>query len=238
MSLARTVDAMVAAGCTAEQVAAVVRAHEAERQEKDQVRRAKDATRKRMSRMSRGQAVTAQDTPLFPPNKEPPTPQEINPPYTPRCAANARDPLESRVGDMLDALGVTDETKSAGFLSLSEPYRWIAGGCDVDLDVLPALRGIRARGKAPRSWSYCTASVFEARDNRLLPPPEPKQRATGPPEQRKPRNAGEAARLELIRRGEYPNATDDSARHDNQGDRNAGFAGTDIARRIAIASSR
>jgi hypothetical protein len=64
---------------------------------------------------------------------------------------------------------------------------------------------------------------------------QPAPRSSDPPP-RKPRNAGEAARLELIRRGEYPDATSYLTGSENQGDRNTGFAGTDIARRIAIAA--
>lgn len=61
MSLARTIDAMLAAGCTAEQLAAVVRAHEQAESEKVAVKRAKDAERQRRSRMSRNVTVTPRD---------------------------------------------------------------------------------------------------------------------------------------------------------------------------------
>lgn len=152
--------------------------------------------------------------------------------------ADARDPLAGRDGDMLDALGITDETKSPGLLSLSEPYRWIVGGCDIDLDILPALRSIAARGRVVKSWAYCSDAIFEARDKRLAPAPAIQSRpGNSPPTQRKPRNAGEAARLELIRRGEYPDASSYFTRPENESDRNAGFAGTDVARRIALAAS-
>ena len=63
---------------------------------------------------------------------------------------------------------------------------------------------------------------------------QPAPRSSDPP--RKPRNAGEAARLELIRRGEYPDASSYLTGPENQSERNTGFAGTDIARRIALAS--
>lgn len=61
MSLSRTIDAMLAAGCTAEQLAAVVRAHEQAESEKVTVKRAKDAERQRRSRMSRNVTVTPRD---------------------------------------------------------------------------------------------------------------------------------------------------------------------------------
>lgn len=63
---------------------------------------------------------------------------------------------------------------------------------------------------------------------------QPAPRSSDPP--RKPRNAGEAARLELIRRGEYPDAASYLTGPENESDRNTGFAGTDIARRIALAA--
>lgn len=218
-------DAIVAA--VAEMEAMTIADAQAER------RRAKDRERKRL----RNSAESADSVEMVSPKEKSPTPPKEITPSTLRC--DARDPLAGRANDMLDALGITDETKTAGFLILSDPYRWIMGGCDIDLDIIPALRAIRAKGATPRSWAYCSGAVFEARDRRIAPPPAVQQRtATGPPSQARPRNAGESARLELIRRGEYPNAADDSARYDNQGDRNAGFAGTDIARRIALAASR
>lgn len=58
-----------------------------------------------------------------------------------------------------------------------------------------------------------------------------------PPPDRPPRNAGEAARLELIRR-ENLDASNSQIRHLDESDGGPGFAGTGIARRIAIASSR
>lgn len=74
MSLVRTIDAMVAAGCTPEQIAAVVRAHEEAREEKAVERRAKDAERQRRSRMSRHVTVTPRDGCDTPPKVSPHTP--------------------------------------------------------------------------------------------------------------------------------------------------------------------
>lgn len=77
-----------------------------------------------------------------------------------------------RENEFLEALGITDETKSVGLLNLSEPLRWLEAGCHVDLDILPTLRQIAARGKIVNSWAYCTKAVFEAKAKRLAPPPE------------------------------------------------------------------
>lgn len=83
-------DAMVAAGCTAEQIAAAVKADYASFEAQADSRRAKDAERKRRQRHaeSRGHAVTPADiadtpAPLCPPDKEAPKPQEITPPISP-----------------------------------------------------------------------------------------------------------------------------------------------------------
>lgn len=94
--------------------------------------------------------------------------------------------VDGRMGELYAALGVTDETKSPGLLAFSEPIRWVAGGCDIDADILPALRAIAARGKIPRSWSYCSDAVFEARDRRVAPPPSvnPRQARSPPPGRR------------------------------------------------------
>lgn len=73
---------------------------------------------------------------------------------------------------MCAALGVTDETKTPGLLSLSDPIRWIENGCDMEKDILPTLRQMATRGKAINSWAYCTNAVFAARDRRLSPAPD------------------------------------------------------------------
>ena len=75
-------------------------------------------------------------------------------------------------GAMCAALGITDETKSIGLLSLSDPIHWLSSGCDMEMDILPTLRQIGARGKVVTSWAYCSRAVFEARDKRLAPSPQ------------------------------------------------------------------
>jgi hypothetical protein len=93
--------------------------------------------------------------------------------------SRAREGLNTigdRIPELLEALGITDETKSPGLLTISEPVRWVEGGCDVDLDIIPALRSIAARGKLVRTWAYCSNAVFEERDRRLTPAPAPQSR--------------------------------------------------------------
>lgn len=118
--------------------------------------------------------------------------------------------IEQRIGELYDALGVTDETKLPALLTFSEPLRWISAGCDIDADIIPALRSIRARGKAVKTWAYCSDAVFEARDSRLAPTPAVRPRtappSTAPPA---PRNAGERALLKL--QSEYRHEPTDAA---------------------------
>jgi hypothetical protein len=61
VSLVRTLEAMMAAGCSAEQLVAVARAHEAVEQDRVAQRRAADAERQRRSRLSRNVTVTPRD---------------------------------------------------------------------------------------------------------------------------------------------------------------------------------
>lgn len=62
MSLATTISAMVAAGCTPQQIEAVVLSHEVEQKQRLADKRAKDAERQRKSRMSRNVTVTERDS--------------------------------------------------------------------------------------------------------------------------------------------------------------------------------
>jgi hypothetical protein len=93
MSLALTVRAMAAAGCTAEQVASVVAAHEGEIENRRATKRAKNAARMRAARAQSNahndaqgaRAQSAAHTPQDKKEKSPPTPlKEKN--STPRLA--------------------------------------------------------------------------------------------------------------------------------------------------------
>lgn len=61
---------------------------------------------------------------------------------------------------------------SPGLLILSEPRRWLEQGCDLELDILPALRAVAARGtRNIGGWGYFTNAVAEARARRTAPMP-------------------------------------------------------------------
>lgn len=206
-------DAMVDSGCSAEQIAAVVKAALASCDERKAAKRANNAERQRRFRERnadnalRGVTNAQKVSPLCPPDKDPPRPPEINPPISPRpsCTAGAvANDISARMPELYAALGVTDETKTPGLLSISEPINWTVAGCDIDADILPTLRSMAARGKVPRSWSYCTNAVFEARDRRLAPAPavQPQHRQAAPPS--KPRTVAELA-IHRLRTGDFRN---------------------------------
>lgn len=58
-----------------------------------------------------------------------------------------------------------------GLLLMSEPRRWLDQGCDLELDILPALRAVAAK-RPPGSvggWAYFTNAVADAKATRTAP---------------------------------------------------------------------
>jgi hypothetical protein len=92
-----------------------------------------------------------------------PAPPRAKPDYDRLEAA-----LRAAAGESLNAV-------STGLMILSDPLRWLENGCDLDLDVLPALRAVAARPStrpgAVRTWNFFSGAVFEARDRRQTGPP-------------------------------------------------------------------
>lgn len=61
-----------------------------------------------------------------------------------------------------------------GLLIVAEPRRWLAAGCDLELDILPTLRAM-SRTLRPASvgtWAYFAQAVSDTRATRLRPIPE------------------------------------------------------------------
>lgn len=92
-----TIDAMLAAGVTAEVLAAAWKAEIAKQEQTTQERRNKDAERQRRHRESRDVTVTnamSQDTPSpqLPPLKSTPDPEKIPPPLTPQTPSVSAEP--------------------------------------------------------------------------------------------------------------------------------------------------
>lgn len=223
-------DAMVAAGCTAEQIAAAVKADQAAgsgaaRQARYRARKASQSDERDVTGVTVTDAVS--------PKKEiPPTPPKEK--TTPSAALLSRDPLQGRESEMLAALRITDETKLPGLLILSEPYHWVTNGCDIDLDILPTLRSFGAKGKPIKSWGYCTAAVFEARDKRLAPGPAVQQRqATGPPSPASEPTTGNIWTREASDLGYFDEfaspKTQRNAHGDRTGNRGRAFPTIDVA---------
>lgn len=152
---------------------------------------------------------------------------------TDNYTADARaDDVSARMPELYAAAGITDETKSPGLLAFSEPIRWVTAGCDIDHDILPALRSIAARGRSIRSWAYCSDAVFEARDRRLSPAPAVQPRSGNSPPPKNDLDRMNAALNSLIsgdsHEPEHPNTIDASL---ERGDRR-GIEGS--FQRIAI----
>ncbi len=60
-----------------------------------------------------------------------------------------------------------------GILVLAEPIRWLEGGCDIDLDIVPTIRA-RAHKLRPgsvKNWSYFTQAIADAKASREAPMP-------------------------------------------------------------------
>lgn len=126
------------------------------------------------------------------------------------AASDPRDELWTEGVSSLKAMTGKTETAARSLIG-----RWARDAKDDCALVLAKIRTAKVeRIGEPVAW--ITAA--------LAPKPEP------PP---KPRNAGELARQQLREMTNDPRA---ETRHLDQGDRNTGFAGTSIARRIAIAS--
>lgn len=82
--------------------------------------------------------------------------------------------LDSLQNRLLEACnGAASPAACPGLLSMAEPIRWIEGGCDLELDVIPTIKA-RAHGVkkgSVRSWSYFTQAVADAKATRERPMP-------------------------------------------------------------------
>lgn len=131
MSLVTTLEAMTAAGCTPEQMLAVVRAHETAEASRSDDRRAKAAERQRRSRLSRNVTVTERDAcDATPPKKEtspePPKEKTTPSPSEPsalRAAVARRNPWPANFGDLIWQRYPKRVDKKAGMAALDAEHR-------------------------------------------------------------------------------------------------------------------
>ncbi|PKR89029.1 hypothetical protein CXZ10_13070 [Pleomorphomonas diazotrophica] len=212
------IDAIVIAVRAVEEGQAV----EAERRARATERKRQQRERER-DRTRDGHATVAgqsSDTPRPPSFPHTPKHPPISPQTTPDEAHDAafepmsasmptsgptREPTSEPDGATLarelnDAGGraLAQPASSPGLLVLSEPINWLRNGCDLRADILPTIqaRCSRAKPSSIRSWSYFTEAVYQARDNRLKPAPEPNiaqsaraSRSTGRPAAARPHDA-------------------------------------------------
>ena len=87
---------------------------------------------------------------------------------------DARDPLTAMSDLLWEAGGKALDPTSTGLMVLSRPIAWLQEGCDMEADVLPAIRAACARAspKSIRSWKYFDQAVADAKARRLAPMPE------------------------------------------------------------------
>lgn len=190
MSIADLIESMAAAGAPVAAIVLAVRELE-EREAVDADRRAKAAERKRRERDRKrdcratvaGQSCDIPPSPLLSPT--PPNIPPISPQTTPdRVREPAIEQAPVSVPDhgtlsqeLAEAAGtaLVNPASSPGLLVLSDPMNWIRNGCDLEADILPAIRArcSRARPNSIRSWSYFTEAVYQARDTRMKPSPAP-----------------------------------------------------------------
>lgn len=99
-----------------------------------------------------------------------------------RARAPEPQPVPDDLSDRLcDAAGraIANPAGAPGLLVLSDPIHWLESGCHLQHDILPVIQARCAKAKpaSVRSWSYFSQAVFEARDRRLAPAPDPIARA-------------------------------------------------------------
>jgi len=75
---------------------------------------------------------------------------------------------------LIEAAGASIDPTRYGLQDLSRPFAWLADGCDLDLDILPAVRRVAARASpmAIKGWNYFDGPVADAKANRTKPMPE------------------------------------------------------------------
>lgn len=88
--------------------------------------------------------------------------------------ATRKAELDQLTDRLIDAAGQSIDPSRHSFADISRPLAWLADGCDLDLDILPAVRRIAARASPMQfnGWKYFDGAVADAKANRLKPMPE------------------------------------------------------------------
>lgn len=91
-------------------------------------------------------------------------------------SVRTRDELDLLRKRLLEAGGGAINEAHPGFMVLAEPINWLESGCDLEMDIVPAImKTVRAKRTGQIvNWAYFRAAIREARDTRLAPmPPGP-----------------------------------------------------------------
>jgi hypothetical protein len=146
--------------------AAPARSSAAERQARYRANKAETVTRD----VTRD--VTPPSSPLVPPSLSPTPP--YSPPYNPPTNPDATlkgasaNEIERLENQCREAAGCENST-SPSLFDLSPIRRCLAGGASLEMDILPALRAIKARGKSISSWKYAEQPIMDAKASREAP---------------------------------------------------------------------
>lgn len=87
------------------------------------------------------------------------------------CAREDADLLESK---LIEAGGKALNRTTPSLAVLTRPLAWLAGGCDLESDILPTIERL-ALARPPNSvtsWKYFEQAVMDARATRVAPLPE------------------------------------------------------------------
>jgi len=204
MSIAVAVKHMIAAGMTAEAIVAAV----AEMEAAAQPVRSSGAVRQERYRRNKASLVTIvtesddPSSPLVPPSLSPTPPYSppYNPPTIPAAlkGASAKDKIEEQCRE---AAGC-ENSPSPSLFDLSPIRRCLAAGASLEMDILPTLRAIKARGVDVVSWKYAERPIMDAKASREAPAvigQAPNARGQPPPSA-KPPSAKRLLLDELARR--------------------------------------
>jgi uncharacterized protein YdaU (DUF1376 family) len=95
-----------------------------------------------------------------------------------------RDELHALRMRLHEAGGVSINEAHPGFMVLAEPIAWLENGCDLEMDIVPAIqKTVRSKRSGQiAGWAYFRAAVQDARDCRLAPMPEAQPRAAASPQ--------------------------------------------------------
>jgi hypothetical protein len=216
MSIAVAVKHMLAAGMTPEAIVAAVAEMEAaftqpetaqdRKREADRIRIATKRDKARHDATSRDNATLRDNatpsSPLVPPSLSPTPPYSppYNPPTIPAAlkGASAKDKIEEQCRE---AAGC-ENSPSPSLFDLSPIRRCLAAGASLEMDILPTLRAIKARGVDVVSWKYAERPIMDAKASREAPAvigQAPNARGQPPPSA-KPPSAKRLLLDELARR--------------------------------------